>query len=137
MVYLKRKETFCAAHQLYNPTWTEEQNRQVFGKCAHPNYHGHNYVLWVTVKGKVDEETGMVMNFTDLKRLTKEHIIDVLDHKNLNIDIPFLMGKRTSAEVLAKEIWQILAPHVAQFGAALHCIHLEETENNIAEYYGE
>ena len=137
MVYLKRKETFCAAHQLHNPDWTEEKNRAVFGKCAHPNYHGHNYVLWVTVTGEVHEETGMVMNFTDLKRLTKEHIIDVLDHKNLNVDIPFLVGKRTSAEVLAKEIWKILAPKVAAHGAQLHCIHLEETENNIAEYFGE
>jgi 6-pyruvoyltetrahydropterin/6-carboxytetrahydropterin synthase len=137
MVYLKRKETFCAAHQLYNPAWSEAENKAVFGKCAHPNYHGHNYVLWVTVKGPVNAATGMVMNFTDLKHIMKSEVIEVLDHKNLNVDIPFLQGKRTSAEVLAMEIWAILAPKVSAFGAQLHCVRIDETENNIAEYYGE
>lgn len=136
MVYIKRRETFCAAHRLHREEWTDEKNREVFGKCAHPNYHGHNYVLWVTVKGEPDPLTGMVMNFTELKRIIREEITDVLDHRNLNVDIPWLQNKMTTAEVLAREIWNILTPRIEAAGARLHLVQLEETENNLVEYYG-
>lgn len=137
MIYIQRRETFCAAHRLHRPEWTNERNREVFGKCAHENYHGHNYVLLVTVKGQINPETGMVMNFTDLKRIVRHQIIDVLDHRNLNVDIPWLLNKMTTAEVMVQEIWNILSPEIEKFGAALHCVRLEETESNYAEYYGE
>lgn len=136
MMYIKRRETFCAAHRLFRPDWSSEQNWEVFGKCSHANYHGHNYVLWIAVKGEVDPETGMVMNFTELKRIIKSEITEVLDHKNLNVDIPWLEGKMTTAEVLAQEIWNILETPFKAIGVALHSIQLEETENNIVEYYG-
>lgn len=137
MVYIKRTEKFCAAHKLWNPKWSAEQNHEIFGKCANENYHGHNYVLDVTVKGKIDPETGFVMNFTDLKRILKEKIINIVDHKNLNLDIPFLQGKLTSSEVMAVEFWKILEPEIKALGSQLYCIALKETDNNIAEYYGE
>ena len=126
-----RKEHFNAAHRLYNPSWSDEKNQRVFGKCNNPNFHGHNYVLDVTVKGQIDPETGFVMNFTDLKRILKDNIIDVVDHKNLNMDIDFLAGKFTSAEVMATEFWKIIAPEIEALGAQLHCITLSETDNNV------
>lgn len=137
MIYIKRTEKFCAAHKLWNPKWSAEENHRIFGKCANENYHGHNYVLEVTVKGKIDPDTGFVMNFTDLKRILKENIVDVVDHKNLNVDIDFLKGKFTSAEVMAVEIWKIIAPEIENYNAQLHCITLSETDNNVVEYYGE
>ncbi len=136
MVYLERRERFNAAHQLYNPAWSEEANREVFGKCANRNYHGHNYELFVTVKGEINPETGFVVNLSELSQIIHTHVIDVLDHKNLNLDVPFLQGKYTSTEVLAEEIWKILFPMVAGLGATLHRIRITETENNAVEYYG-
>lgn len=136
MVYLERRERFNAAHQLYNPAWSDEANREVFGKCANRNYHGHNYELFVTVKGEINPETGFVVNLSELSQIINTHVIDVLDHKNLNLDVPFLQGKYTSTEVLAEEIWKILSPMVAGLGATLHRIRITETENNAVEYYG-
>lgn len=137
MIYIQRRERFNAAHQLYNPNWTEEQNDAVFGKCANRNFHGHNFNLIVTVKGEIDPDTGFVINLNDLKRLIRENVTDHLDHKNLNTDVPFMKGKLTSTENLAIEIWKILFPLIAEYNATLHCIRLEETENNFVEYYGE
>ncbi|MDX5428948.1 MAG: 6-carboxytetrahydropterin synthase [Bacteroidota bacterium] len=137
MIYIQRRERFNAAHQLYNPNWTEEQNDAVFGKCANRNFHGHNFNLIVTVKGEIDPDTGFVINLNDLKRLIRENVTDHLDHKNLNTDVPFMKGKLTSTENLAMEIWKILFPLIAEYNATLHCIRLEETENNFVEYYGE
>ena len=137
MIYIKRTEKFCAAHKLWNKKWTKEENFTNFGKCANENFHGHNYVLEVTVKGNIDPETGFVMNFTDLKRILKNKIIDVVDHKNLNLDIDFLKDKYTSAEVLAMEFWKLIVEDIAVLGPQLHCITLKETDNNVVEYYGE
>lgn len=137
MMYIQRTERFSAAHQLYNPNWTEEKNDEVFGKCANRNFHGHNFTLTVTVKGKINPDTGFVMNLVDLKHIIKNHVIEKLDHKNLNTDVDFMRGKFTSTEVLAEEIWKILKPLVAEHTAILHCIRLEETINNAVEYYGE
>jgi 6-pyruvoyltetrahydropterin/6-carboxytetrahydropterin synthase len=136
MVYIKRTEKFCAAHKLWNKKWSAEKNHEVFGKCANENYHGHNYVLEVTVKGHVDPETGFVMNFTELKRILKERITHVVDHKNLNVDIDFLQDKFTSAEVMAIEFWKRIESDIKNAGAELHCVMLKETDNNVVEYYG-
>lgn len=137
MIYIERKERFSAAHQLYNPQWTEAQNREVYGKCANKNFHGHNYTLIVTVKGKVHPDTGFVMNLVDLKHLIKKEVIDKVDHANLNHDVDFMRGKFSSTEVLAREIFHILAPLIAEHGCALHRIRLVETHNNAVEYFGE
>ena len=132
-----RRSHFNAAHKLYNKSWSKEKNLEVFGKCSYENYHGHNFELEVTVRGEIDPETGFVMNLFDLKQIIRTHIIDVVDHKNLNLDIDFMVGKQPTAENIACEFWKILAPKVAEYGALLHKIQLAETNNNIIEYYGE
>ena len=137
MVYIERRERFSAAHQLFNPNWSEEKNEEVFGKCANSNFHGHNFILYVTVKGEPNPDTGFVINLTDLSRIIKDNVIEEVDHKNLNLDVPFLRGKLTSTEIIIKEFWKILAPEIAQYGAQLHKLRLVETENNAVEYYGE
>ena len=136
MIYIQRKETFCAAHKLWNTKWDEQTNLKVFGKCANPNYHGHNFELLVTVKGEIDPETGFVMNLFDLKKIIRIHVTNKIDHKNLNLDVDFMAGKLTSSENLAVAIWDILAPKVAEHNATLHCVKLAETGNNVIEYYG-
>jgi 6-pyruvoyltetrahydropterin/6-carboxytetrahydropterin synthase len=135
MVYITRKEHFNAAHQLYNPNWDLAKNELVFGKCANKNFHGHNYDLFVTVKGKPDPETGFIINVKELSRLIRTEICLVLDHKNLNIDVPELVGKMVSTENLAIFIWEKLYAHIK--GCELHCIKLYETENIYVEYFGE
>lgn len=137
MIYIERKERFSAAHQLYNPNWTPEQNDAVFGKCANKHFHGHNFTLIVTVKGEINPDTGFVMNLVDLKKIIQEEVIEVVDHANLNHDVPFMKGKFASTEVLAEEFWKILAPEIAKHGCQLHKIRLEETINNAVEYFGE
>ncbi|WP_421752137.1 6-pyruvoyl trahydropterin synthase family protein [Croceimicrobium sp.] len=136
MIYIERKERFSAAHQLYNPNWTEEQNDAVFGKCANKNFHGHNFTLIVTVKGEINPDTGFVMNLVDLKKIIQEQVIDKVDHANLNHDVDFMRGKFASTEVLAEEFWKILEPAIAKHGCRLHRIRLEETINNAVEYFG-
>lgn len=135
MVYLTRKEHFNAAHKLRRDDWTEEKNQLVFGKCANKNGHGHNYDLFVTVKGEPNPETGFIINAKDLSRIIRERVVDKLDHKNLDVDVPFMQGKFSSTENLAKEIWNQLEPHLK--GCRLHCIKLQETETIWCEYYGE
>ncbi|GJM60017.1 6-carboxy-5,6,7,8-tetrahydropterin synthase [Persicobacter diffluens] len=140
MVYLSKDVSFCSAHKLYNDKWSKEVNEEIFGKCAHENYHGHNYDLTVTVKGEPHPETGMVMNFRDLKRVIKDELIAKVDHKNLNIDVDFLEGKMTTAEVFIKAIWEVLAPKIvkaSEGNAQLHKLKLYETRTSFAEYYGE
>ncbi|MGZ4034974.1 MAG: 6-pyruvoyl trahydropterin synthase family protein [Bacteroidia bacterium] len=137
MIYITRKEHFNAAHKLHNPNWTEEQNNEVFGKCANPNWHGHNYNLFVTVKGNVNPDTGYSVNLKELSVIIRTHITDKLDHKNLNLDVPFLKGLMPSTENVAIAIWKELSPHVNKLDCKLHCIKLYETENNYVEYFGE
>ena len=107
-VYVTRRARFNAAHKLWNDEWDEAKNLEVFGKCANPNWHGHNYELHVTVKGVPAEDTGYCMNLKDLKDIIKEHVEEPLDHRNLNIDVPFMKGKRTSTEILIIAIWEEL-----------------------------
>lgn len=135
MVYLTRVEHFNAAHKLYNPRWSKEQNEAVFGLCANENWHGHNYDLYVTVKGEVNEDTGFLMDVKVLSGLVKTHVLDVVDHRNLNLDVPFLAGKMCSTENLAKGIWEQLEPHIPA-GVRLHAIKLYETPRIYVEYFG-
>ena len=135
MVYLTRQEHFNAAHKLFNPNWSNEQNNAVFGVCANENWHGHNYDLYVTVKGNPDPETGFVYDVKKLSQLIKGQVIDKLDHKNLNLDVDFMTGKLCSTENLAIAIWEQLAPHLPS-SVELHCIKLYETPRIYVEYFG-
>ncbi|MCD2423502.1 6-carboxytetrahydropterin synthase [Niabella pedocola] len=135
MVYLTRIEHFNAAHKLFNPAWTEAQNEQVFGKCANRNWHGHNYELYITVKGEPDPDTGFVYDVKKLSEIIKDHIIEKLDHRNLNEDVDFMKGKLCSTENLAIAIWNELTPHLPA-GVFLHCIKLYETPRIYVEYFG-
>jgi 6-pyruvoyltetrahydropterin/6-carboxytetrahydropterin synthase len=135
-VYITRRETFNAAHKLWRPEWSDEKNQEVFGKCSNHNWHGHNFQLYITVKGVPHPETGFVMNLKVLSVLIREHIIEALDHKNLNLDVPFLTGIMASTENMAIAIWDILEPLVQQHGGEMAKIKLIETENNFVEYYG-
>lgn len=139
MVYVIRKEHFNAAHRLYNPAWSDEKNQEIFGPCANINWHGHNFELIVTVKGQPDPETGFVYDLKQLGDLIKKEIIDQVDHKNLNLDVPFMKDKLASCEVLVMEFWNILAPKITSTSttAVLHKIHLIETNKNSVEYFGE
>lgn len=136
MVFVTRRERFNAAHKLHIPAWSDEKNMEVFGKCSNPNWHGHNYELYVTVKGKPDPVTGFVMDLKRLSVLIKEKVINKLDHKNITLDVDFMSGKMPSTEVLAQAIWEQLIDEIAAAGGHLHCIKLYETENNFVEYFG-
>jgi 6-pyruvoyltetrahydropterin/6-carboxytetrahydropterin synthase len=136
MIYLTRRERFSAAHRMFRQDWTDDKNLKVFGKCSNPNWHGHNYVLFVTVKGEMSEETEFVMNITQLKEIIQERIIKKIDHKNLNLEVDFMKGKIATTENIAIAIWDELEPYIEKAGAHLHCIKVEETENNFIEYYG-
>ena len=136
MVYLTRVEHFNAAHKLYNPAWSHDENENVFGKCANENWHGHNYDLHVTIKGNPDRNTGFLLDAKKLGLLIKECILDKLDHKNLNVDVEFLNDKMCSTEIVAMEIWHQLQPHLPQ-SVQLHCIKLYETPRIYVEYFGD
>ena len=136
MIYITRKEHFNAAHKLFKEEWSDEQNLAVFGKCSNPNWHGHNYELFVTVKGEINPETGFVIDLKILRDIMNEQVIDKLDHQNINLDVDFMKGKLASTEVLAVEIWNQLLPHIEKDGVKLHGIKLYETENNFVEYFG-
>ncbi|WP_316828666.1 6-pyruvoyl trahydropterin synthase family protein [Pedobacter miscanthi] len=137
-VYLTRKERFNAAHRMYREEWTAEENFNVFGKCANPNWHGHNYTLLVTVKGKINDEMGYLMDLKELKVIILEQVIEKLDHRNLNLDVGFMKGKMATTEVLCVEIFnQLKLPIEEHVGVFLHSVKLYETENNSAEYFGE
>ncbi|MEZ0607370.1 6-pyruvoyl tetrahydropterin synthase family protein [Fibrella sp. WM1] len=138
MVYISRKEHFNAAHRLYNPNWSDERNKEVFGPCANHNWHGHNFELIVTVKGELDPDTGFVIDLKVLGDVIKREIIEQLDHKNINLDVPFMQGKMASCEVLVMEIWKILEAALQPLTEArLYQIRLIETPKNFVDYYGE
>ncbi len=136
MIYITRRERFNAAHKLFREEWSEQQNLETFGKCSNPNWHGHNYELFVTVKGEANPETGFVIDLKELKTIICTYVTDKLDHKNVNLDVDFMKGKMASTEVLAVEIFNQLKPHIEKQGAQLHCVKLAETENNSVEYFG-
>ena len=136
MIYVTRKEHFNAAHKLHNPNWSEEKNHEVFGKCANANWHGHNYQLYITVKGTPDPETGYVVDLKKLSILVKEKIIDKIDHRNINLDVDFMKGILASTENLAMAIWNELNPFIKGPNYSLYSVKLFETENNFVEYLG-
>lgn len=136
IVYATRREHFNAAHKLWNPKWDEATNKKVFGKCANPNWHGHNYTIFVTVKGEPDPETGYCINLKFLSEIIEERVLNPMDHKNLNLDVPFMEGKITSAENVAIAIWEQLEDAINNEQHQLHSVKVYETENNIVEYFG-
>lgn len=136
MIYITRRERFNAAHRLFRTDYSDELNYEVFGKCSNPNWHGHNYELFVTVKGNINPETGFLVNLKDLSRIINDKIISKLDHKNINLEVDFMVNKLASTEILAKSIWEELEYSVKLLGAELHSIKLCETENNYVEYLG-
>jgi len=136
MVYLTRVEHFNAAHRLYNEQWSEEQNLEVFGKCANANWHGHNYELHITIKGDPHPDTGFIFNAKTLGDLIKDTVIEKVDHRNLNLDVDFMKDKFTSAENFAIGIWNELNPYIEQKGAKLHSVKLYETSRIYVEYFG-
>lgn len=136
MILITRREQFSAAHRLFRDNWDEKKNLETFGNCSNPNWHGHNYILFVTVKGELNAETGFVVNIKLLSKIIKETVISKVDHRNINIDVDFMNGKLASTENLAIGIWEQLEPPIKELGIKLHCIKLMETENNFIEYYG-
>ena len=136
MVIVTRRERFSAAHVLRNEHWSDEKNEAVFGKCANQNWHGHNFTIFVTVKGIPNPENGLIIHLTDLSNVIKEKVIEPLDHKNLNLDVDFLNGVLPSIENLIIEIWKQIEEPIVGLGGKLVKIKLIETNNNFVEYYG-
>jgi 6-pyruvoyltetrahydropterin/6-carboxytetrahydropterin synthase len=131
-IAVSRKEHFNAAHRLYNPGWSDEQNETIFGKCSNPNYHGHNYELIVTVIGNPDATTGYVYDMKQLSDLIRQHVTRQFDHKNLNLDTPYFKNLNPTAENIAVVIWRILRQHIDnQYELK---VKLYETERNFVEY---
>ena len=134
IVTATRLVKFNAGHRVYNPAWSDERNQSVFGKCNNPNFHGHNYTLEITVEGNVDPETGYVIDLGELKRIAEVELVQHLDHKNLNLDVPFLSGTIPTTENLVLACWRVLAPKVAP--VRLVRLKLWETDNHYVEYDG-
>ena len=135
MVFLTRIEHFNAAHKLYNPSWTREKNEEVFGVCANENWHGHNYELYVTIKGDTEMETGFLFDVKKLSGIIREQVIEKLDHKNLNVEVDFLKGKMCSSENLTIGIWHLLIGCLPE-SVQLHSVKLYETPRIYVEYFG-
>lgn len=136
MIYLTRRERFSAAHRMFRQDWSDERNLEVFGKCSNPNWHGHNYIMWVTVKGEPDADHGFVLNANTLKEIILRKVVNKLDHKNINTEVDFMKGRIATTENLAVAVWNELKPDIEKQGAFLHCVKIEETENNYIEFYG-
>ena len=135
MIYVTRRAEFSAAHFYHNPDFSPEENRRLFGKCNNPHGHGHNYTLEVTVAGKVDPATGMVLDLKDLKMILEREVLQVLDHRFLNREVPVFAEKIPTTENIAVEIWKLLAPKLTS--GKLHRIRLYETADLFVDYYGE
>ena len=135
MLYITRIEHFNAAHKLFNPGWSREKNEAIFGKCANENWHGHNFELHVTLKGDPHADTGFVFDVKKLSVIVKERVIEILDHKNLNVDVDFMKGKICSIENLVIGIWDQLVSGLPA-DVNLHCLKLYETPRIYVEYYG-
>lgn len=136
IAFLTRRERFSSAHRLFQSELSPSENELLYGKCSYPNWHGHNYELFVTVKGEVNPNKGYVINMKQLSELVKERVIDKVDHRNLNLDVDFMAGVVTSTENLAIAIWKILEEPVKALGAQLHRVRIQETENNTVDFFG-
>jgi 6-pyruvoyltetrahydropterin/6-carboxytetrahydropterin synthase len=135
MIYLTRRAEFSASHYYHNPAFSAEENRRIFGKCNNPNGHGHNYMVEVTVAGEVDETTGMVLDLKDLKAVLENEVLQRMDHKFLNKEVPAFATKIPTTENIAVEIWKLLAARLP--AGRLHRIRLYETDDLFVDYYGE
>ena len=135
IVTVGRRLTFNAAHRVHNPELSDFENARLFGKCNNPNWHGHNYVLEVSVRGQVEQRTGYVLDLARLKEVVTKEIVDKVDHRNLNLDVEFMHGIIPTTENLVVGIWKILQPAIAP--AELALLRLWESENNRVEYTGE
>ena len=134
MVYLTRKEHFCASHRLFNPKFSDKENLEIYGKCAYPNGHGHNYEIEVTVAGDPDADTGMILDLKKLSDIIDAEILQKVDHKHLNFDVDFLQGIIPTAENLAMVFWNLLSSKIS--AGELYSIKVYETPNNFAEFRG-
>jgi 6-pyruvoyltetrahydropterin/6-carboxytetrahydropterin synthase len=135
VVHITRQVHFNSAHRLYNPNRSLAWNQAKFGLCTNPHWHGHNYVLEVTVKGRPDPETGYIMDLSELKRVLHVAVVDKCDHRNLNDEVDFLRGTIPSTENLVIAFWREIAPHLPP-RAKLHRVRLYETPRNFADFYG-
>ncbi|MEB3206325.1 MAG: 6-carboxytetrahydropterin synthase [Vampirovibrionales bacterium] len=129
---LTRRYDFPASHRLANPLWDDARNQEVFGPCSHINGHGHNYTFWISVTGAPDAETGMIMNLSAMDALVQRQVLDWVDHRHLNLDVPFLAGQIPTTEVLAQAFWHQLSDHLPD-GVSLLRIRVQESRNNAAE----
>ncbi len=134
IVEITRQVEFSAAHRLHNPVFSEEENRRIYGICNNPNGHGHNYTLEVTVAGEPDPATGMIIDLKQLREILDEVLISRVDHKNLNLDVPFLRGCVPTVEVLAVRFWEELEGRLP--GCRLSEVALYESRTNFARYRG-
>lgn len=135
MVYITRRETFSAAHRIYQSGLSDTENFELFGKCSNPNWHGHNYTLEVVVAGEINPATGFVIDIKQLKEIIHKYVISKVDHKNLNIDTDFLKGLIPTSENIVTQIWKQLVDKIPN--GKLNSVKLFETENNYFEYCGE
>ncbi len=133
-VFITRQVHFNSAHRLYNPTKSLKWNQAQYGLCTNPHWHGHNYVLEVTLKGRPDPVTGYIIDLSELKRILHTAVVDKCDHRNLNEEVPFLRDIIPSTENLTIAFWNEIAPHIK--AGELHCVRLYETPRNYAEYFG-
>ena len=133
-VTITRRLHFSAAHRVHNPALSDQENRRTFGKCNNPNWHGHNYVLDVSVRGPLDPRTGYVIDLSRVKEIVTERVIDKVDHRNLNLEVDFLRGVIPTTENLVVAIWRELEPALRP--AQLTRLVLWETVNNYVEYDG-
>ncbi len=136
MVYLTKVFEFSAAHRYHNPEFSDEKNIELFGACNNPAGHGHNYTLKVTVAGEIDPSTGFFMNATDLKRIVQERVVDMVDHKFLNHDVPYFSTVIPSSEEIVAWMWERLEGAFEPYGAGLHRLKLVETGTIYVEYFG-
>jgi 6-pyruvoyltetrahydropterin/6-carboxytetrahydropterin synthase len=134
IVTVTRRMTFNAAHRVHNPELSDAENLALFGKCNNPNWHGHNYVLEVSVEGEIDPRTGYVIDLGDVKRAVQELVIDRVDHRNLNLEVDFMRGVNPTTENLVVAIWRVLEPRLRP--RRLSRLRLRETENHWVEYAG-
>jgi 6-pyruvoyltetrahydropterin/6-carboxytetrahydropterin synthase len=135
LVYITRKAHFNAAHKLYNEAWSKAENEAIFGRCANENWHGHNFDLFITVKGAPSDDTGFIIDLKVLSKIVENEVVEKLDHRNINMDVDFMKGKMASIENLAIGIWEQIEPHLQN--CKLHRVKLWETHNNYVEYFGE
>ena len=134
VIYLSKRVSFCAAHRLFNPGWSDEKNESIYGACARPGGHGHNYVLEVTVRGVPDPATGMVIDLKQVKSVVMREFWEKCDHRDMNRDVEFMIGRIPTAENIVMAAWDVLAPHLE--GGELHRLRLHETDRNYVDYYG-